>query len=156
AAHVVIDGSRSNLNRLARLVISLRAGAGDLSAHVARQKKHDGTRDFVCGLSDGPGLFKILLQLERVALNGKVQIADDEARDDFTHRAAGEINIHLVSAGDLRHQRYGALLVRRKPGFHEVDKVSHQVRTTLLPSRHLAGELTDPLKFFVSCTLYKT
>jgi hypothetical protein len=41
-----------------------------------------------------------------------------------------------MGAGDIGHQRHSPLLVRRQPGFHEVNKVGHsgQEYTFALPA----------------------
>ena len=95
-AHVVINGARRNLSRLARLVIPFRARTGHFRAHVSRQQKQNGARVLVRAFDYGTGLFKILLQLKGVALDGEIQVANDESADDVAHSAAGEINVHLM------------------------------------------------------------
>jgi hypothetical protein len=72
----------------------------------------------------------ITTPLKGVALHGKVEIADDKTANDVTDRAAREENVHFMGACDVRHQRQSALLIRRQPGFHQIYKVSHQVRIT--------------------------
>ena len=59
--------------------------------------------------------FEFFLQLERIALNGEIEVADGKAADDIAHGPAGEIDIHARSAGDVLHQRDALLLVRRQP-----------------------------------------
>ncbi len=136
AAHVVINGARRDLHRLARLLVALGARAGDFRAHVAGQQQHDRTRGFVHSFGHGAGLLEVLLQLEGVALHGKVQIANDEPADDVADRAAREKDVHLVGPRYVGHQRQSALLVRREPRFHEIDKIGHRFSNTPRPVRH--------------------
>src|SRR5262249_12315874 len=129
AAHVVVNGAGRDLGGLAWLVVSLRARAGYLCAHVSRQQQHDGPRGFVHRFRDGAGLFKVFLQFEGVALDRKIQVANDESANDVANRAPGQKYVHVVGTCDIGDQRQGALLIRREPGFHEIDKISHRLET---------------------------
>ena len=125
AAHVVINGAGSYLGGLAGFVVFFRPGAGYLGANVAVQKQVQGARWFFNGLNDCARLFKILLQLERVPLDGKIKITDDEAAEDVADCSAGKIHIELLGASDLGYLLQCSLLVRRKPGLHKINKVGH-------------------------------
>ena len=138
AAHVVINRSGGYLRRLAGLIVFFRAGAGHFSANVARQQKVQGARGFINGLHDRASLFKILLQLERVSLDREIQVADDEAAENVAHCSAGEIYIELLGANNLGYLRQRPLLVRRKPGFHKINKVGHSGFTLAPPNTPLA------------------
>jgi hypothetical protein len=65
------------------------------------------------------------LQLEGIALDGEIQIADGEAADDVANCAAGKVKIHGRIAGNVLHERYAALLIRREPDLHGVYVISH-------------------------------
>src|SRR5581483_5826494 len=93
----------SYLRRLAGLVVFFRAGAGDLGANIAVQKQVKGARRLFNGLDDCSRFLEIFLQLERVSLDGKIKVADDEAAEDVADSSAGKIHIELLGTSDLSY-----------------------------------------------------
>ena len=73
----------------------------------------------------GARLLKIFLQLEGVALDGEIEVADGESADDVADGAAGKVKIHARSAGNVLNQSDAFELVRRQPDFHRVNVISH-------------------------------
>ena len=76
-----------------------------------------------------PAFSRFFLQLERIALNGEVEVADGEAADDVADGAAREVKIHARGAGYVLHQADALELVRGQPDFHRVNVVSHSFRS---------------------------
>ena len=75
----------------------------------------------------GAGFFQIFLQLEGIALDGEIEIADGKAADDVADGAAGEVKIHARGAGYVLHQVDALHLIRRQPKFHRVNVISHSL-----------------------------
>ena len=72
-----------------------------------------------------PGFLQILLQLERIALDAKVDIANGKAGDKVADSSAGEIEVQSRIPGYFLNQIHTALLIRCEPGFHAIDVVCH-------------------------------
>jgi hypothetical protein len=73
----------------------------------------------------GARAFEILLQFERIALDGEIEVADGEAADDVADRAAGKVEGDSRRAGYFLHEVDALHLIRRQPDFHGVDVISH-------------------------------
>ncbi len=132
-AQVLVDGLEGHLG-LSRFGIALRARAGNLRPDVIGKEDIKDAHVLVTSLNNGADLLQVLLQLEDVALNGKVEVPDWESADDVAHRAAGEIDVHLVRAGDFLHLSHDLELCRRQPALHHVYVVSHS-GSSLVPGR---------------------
>ena len=94
--------------------------------------------------------------LQSMMEDRKIEIANDEAADHVTNCSSGQEDVHVVGSSHVGNQSHGSLLVRRKPGLDQVDKVSHRFGNTPRPARPQARPLTRSPGFSVSCTLYKT
>ena len=128
AAQIFNDGRGRNERRLAGLLVSLCARHADFGANVPRQGYVEHLQVIIGGRDDCLGALQFLLQLEGIALNSEIEIADGKPADDVAHGAAGEIYVHTRGAGDVLDQRDAFLLVRRQPDFHGVDVISHSLQ----------------------------
>ncbi len=125
AAQVFDNRCRSDDGRLARLLIALGAGAADLGTNASGQGDVDGF-EIVIGTADhSTSALKFLLQLERIALDSEIQVANGKAADDVAHRTAGQVNVHSGVARNVLDQRDAFLLIGRQPQLHGVYVVSH-------------------------------
>ena len=73
------------------------------------------------------GLFEVFLQLEGIALDGEIEVADGKSADNVADSAAGEVEIHARGAGYVLDEADALQLVRRQPDFHRVNVVSHSL-----------------------------
>ena len=113
--------------RLAGFLVALGARHADFGANVAGQRDEEGVV-IVFGAGDvGAGALEVLLQLEGIALDGEIEVADGESADDVADGPAGQIDVHAGGAGDVLNQGDALLLVGRQPEFHRVDVVSHSL-----------------------------
>ena len=131
AAQVFVDGGGRNDWRLAGLFVTLRPGHADFGAGVAGERNVDGAGVLFDGGNFCASFFEVLLELEGIALNGEIQVADGEAADDVTDGAAGQVEIHARGAGYILHQSDALQLVRRQPEFHRVNVISHSFSSGL-------------------------
>ena len=113
--------------RLARLLEALGARHADLGAGIAGQRDEDGPVVLFDGRDLRARFFQIFLELERIALNGEIEVADRKTADDVADGAAGQVKIHARGAGDVLHQPDALQLIRRQPDFHRVNVVSHSL-----------------------------
>ena len=119
------DGRRSDDRRLASLLVALGAGHAYLGTHIAGKNEIKSLAVIVRGRDHCARALQILLQLQRIALHGEIQIANGKAADDVADGAARKIDIHARGTGNVLHQRDAALLVRRQPDLHGEDVISH-------------------------------
>src|ERR1035437_8374749 len=136
AAQVIVDSGGRDYGRLARLFKALGARHADFGAGVARQRNENRPHVRFDRGNFRAGFFQIFLQLESIALDGEVQIADGESADHVTDGAAREVKIHAGGAGYVLHQPDALELVRGQPDFHRVNVVSHSLssaRQTPIP-----------------------
>ncbi len=101
AAKILNDRGRSHLRRLARLVVALRAGHRNFGANSARQRQQHAPRLAVGVTHHRSRPLQIFLQLERVALNREIQIADGKTGNDVADGAAGQIQVHPRRLGGV-------------------------------------------------------
>src|ERR1039458_226207 len=125
AAQIFLNAGGSDDGRLADLLVVFRAGHADFGADVARQYQKQCPHIVVVAGELRSGTFEILLQFERVALDGKVEVRNGEAADDVADCAAGKVEGHARRAGYALHQIDAFHLIRRQPDFHGVNVISH-------------------------------
>ena len=96
-----MDRCRCNNRRLARFLKTLSARHADFRTRVSGKLQKDRPCVFVKGGNLRSRPFQIFLQLERITLNGEIEVADGEPADDVTNRAARQIEIHARGAGNV-------------------------------------------------------
>ena len=101
----------ATIGRLPRLFVALGAGGADLRPYVARQHQVNRFQIIVRRRDHCARVFELFLQLEGIALNREVQIANGEPADDVADGAPGEVNVHARVAGNILYQRDPPLLV---------------------------------------------
>src|ERR1700722_19888363 len=131
AAQVFVNGGWSDDRWFAGLLKTLGAGHTDFGASIAGKRDVDGAGVFFDGGDPGAGLFQVFLELERVSLDGKIQVPDGKTADDVADGAAGEIKIHARGAGYFLDQRDALQLIRGQPEFHGVNVISHSLSSGL-------------------------
>ncbi len=127
AAQILVNGGRHHDGGLAGFLEALGAGHADFGAGIAGQREEDGADIFFDGGDFGAGFFELFLQLERIALDSEIEIADGEAADDVANGATGEVKIHAGGTGYVLHEADAFELVRRQPDFHRVNVISHSL-----------------------------
>src|SRR5579859_1127371 len=127
AAQVFVNGRRHDDGRLAGFFEALGARHADFGTGVAGQREEDGANVFFDGGDFSAGFFEIFLQLEGIALDGEVEVADAESADDVANGAARQVKIHARGAGYVLHEADALELVRRQPDFHRVNVISHSL-----------------------------
>src|SRR4051812_24915574 len=96
AAKVFVDGGRSDLWRLARLIVDLGAGHADLGPDISGKQGVNDLEVFIGALNDSTGTRKVLLELKRIALNREVEIANGKTANDVANGPAREVNVHIL------------------------------------------------------------
>ena len=144
AAQIFVNGCRHDDGRLAGFLKALGARHADFSAGIAGKGEEDRADVFFDGGDFRAGLFEIFLQLERIALNGEIQVADGEAADDVADGAAGKVKIHARGAGYVLHEADAFELVRRQPDFHRVNVISHSFSSGVRPDRAIQMAESPP------------
>ncbi len=124
------DRARRDDWRLPRLFVALGSGCADLGAHVALQYEVKSLQIVVCRCDHCACVFELFLQLEGIALNREVKVANGKPADDVANRTAGQVNVHARVAGNILHQRDPALLVGSQPDFHGVNVIGHALLRT--------------------------
>ena len=89
AAQVLVDGGRRDGRRLARLVVDLRARHVQLGPDIARHQQVKNAQVLVHPLYADASFFQLFLELERIALDAEVDVADGKASDQIADGAAG-------------------------------------------------------------------
>jgi len=73
------------------------------------------------------GLFQLLLELERVALESEIEVANGKAGEDIADGAAREVDVETCSAREVLYQGDAAHLVGRQAAFEGVDVICHSL-----------------------------
>jgi hypothetical protein len=81
---------------------------------------------------DAAGFLQRFLQLEGIALNGEIEVADGEAAGEVADGASGEENGHAGVASCITNEAKGVLLGRRKAIFEKVIVVGHGAEVMLV------------------------
>src|SRR5579871_124829 len=115
----------SNDGRFSGLFVVLGARHADFCARVTGKGHEECAVVFFDGRDPGSGLFQIFMQLERISLDGEIQIANGKTADDVPDRPAGQVEIQTGGTGDLLYQVDALELIRRQPEFHRVNVISH-------------------------------
>src|SRR6185312_5653558 len=93
-AKVLNDCGRTNNWRFAGLFVTLGSGRADFCADPTGQGEVEDLQIIVGAPNDCPGTLKFFLQFERIALYGKVEVADRKAADDVSYGAARQVDVH--------------------------------------------------------------
>src|SRR5579864_5138007 len=99
-----MDSGRENQRRLAGLFVLLRTRHADLGADIAGQGQKHCARVFVYRRYLRTGLLDFLLQLEWIALNREIEVADGEAANDVSDRATCQVDVHSSGASYVLDQ----------------------------------------------------
>src|SRR5579859_1241723 len=144
AAQVLVNGGGGDDGGLAGFLELLGTGHADFGAGVTGERDEDSASVFVDGGDAGAGLFEIFLQLEGIALDGEIEIADGKAADDVADGAAGEVKIQARGAGYVLHQVGTLHLIRGQPEFHRVNVISHSLSSGRQAGVPAAGAALQP------------
>jgi hypothetical protein len=85
-------------------------------------------------------LLELFLELGRIALNGKIQVADRATAGQVAHRSADQKYGHGASLGYLADVFEGGLLCWSEAGLQEINVVSHESCTLLRAAANFSGE----------------
>src|SRR5277367_975585 len=85
----------------------------------------DGLAIFVGTNHAGASALQFFLQLEGIALDGKVEVPNGKPAHDVANRSTAQINVHVGGAGNFLNHGDAPLLIGRQPDFHRVNVVSH-------------------------------
>ena len=125
ALQVFDNGGWRHLRRFAGFLIALGPRHADFRPHVAWQSQQQAFQVVIVAHDGHARPFQLLLQLERIALHRKIEVANGKAADDVADRTACQVDIHAGRARNVLDQGDATLLVRRQPDFHRVNVVSH-------------------------------
>ncbi len=96
----------SDDGRLASLLKALGARHADFGAGIAGKRPVKIVRaSSSTAVISGAGLLEIFLELEWIALNREIEVADGEPADNVADRPAGQVKVHARGAGYILNQR---------------------------------------------------
>ncbi len=118
------------VNGLSRLWIRLRAGARHLHPNRAGEPEVEGARRLVVSPQDSASRLQRLLEIECVALHGKIKVANRRAGGEIANGAAGQKNGHAGLANSIANVPECAALRSGEAGVEQVGIFGHASRRT--------------------------